>query len=470
MPQTVEVRFKGTRRDFFLWPDDQEPLHLREAVIVDADRGTDLGRVHSAGAAAEKKCGGACTACAVGEGVQESRAGGQVVEDAPEGSEASTPPPVEAAETESAPPPPPAPPSRPSLKPVLRRASQDDVRLANELRLSEEDSRRQIAEKVRQHKLEMKVSDTEWQWDKSKLTVFFTAEKRVDFRALVRDLATMFRTRIELRQIGVRDEAARLKGVGRCGREYCCSTWLGELSPVSLALAKDQHLSLNPSQISGGCGRLLCCLKYEHEFYVAARKRFPREGKMLEAARGPEKVIAVDIFRERVFLRNEEGSRIIPLVQLKEEMEQAALLAVSGGTIEAAHAARGERRPAPPAERPRTERPPRPERGPRTPLRDQVVSSPPAPKPAERSQQPPQQRRQRPEKPARPPRADAPPRDRQPQPPGAKRPPAESPNPAPPVAPEGGTPAPSGEGRRRRRRGRRGGRGGSSSPPPAPEA
>ncbi|HSE68713.1 MAG TPA: regulatory iron-sulfur-containing complex subunit RicT, partial [Gemmatimonadales bacterium] len=106
------------------------------------------------------------------------------------------------------------------------------------------------------------------------------------------------------------------------GREYCCSTWLTELSPVSLALAKDQHLSLNPAQISGGCGRLLCCLKYEHEFYVASRKRFPREGKTLQTARGPEKVVAVDIFRERVFLRHEEqGSRIIPLVQLREEME-----------------------------------------------------------------------------------------------------------------------------------------------------
>jgi cell fate regulator YaaT (PSP1 superfamily) len=166
----------------------------------------------------------------------------------------------------------------------------------------------------------MKVSDTEWQWDRNKLTIYFTAEQRVDFRALVRDLASLFRTRIELRQIGVRDEAARLSGVGRCGREYCCSTWLTELSPVNLALAKDQHLSLNPSQISGGCGRLLCCLKYEHEFYVEARKRFPREGRTLQTALGAEKVIAVDIFRERVFLRSDEhGARIISLVQLRQE-------------------------------------------------------------------------------------------------------------------------------------------------------
>ncbi len=141
-------------------------------------------------------------------------------------------------------------------------------------------------QRVRAHDLVMKVSDTEWQWDRNKLTIYFTAEKRVDFRALVRDLASHFRTRIELRQIGVRDEAARLSGVGRCGREYCCSTWLTELSPVNLGLAKDQHLSLNPTQISGGCGRLLCCLKYEHEFYVTARKRFPKEGKTLRTALG----------------------------------------------------------------------------------------------------------------------------------------------------------------------------------------
>jgi cell fate regulator YaaT (PSP1 superfamily) len=110
--------------------------------------------------------------------------------------------------------------------------------------------------------------------------------------------------------------------VGRCGREYCCSSWLKELGPVNLGLAKDQHLSLNPTQISGGCGRLLCCLKYEHEFYVAARKRFPKEGKTIRTSLGAERVVAVDIFRERVFLRSEEqGSRIIPLVQLKEEVE-----------------------------------------------------------------------------------------------------------------------------------------------------
>jgi cell fate regulator YaaT (PSP1 superfamily) len=239
------------------------------------------------GDVAGKKCASACSGCAVG---------------------------AEPAEKE--------PP-----KPVARRATADDLRTHEESRRLEEEARRKVIQRVRSHELAMKVSDTEWQWDRNKLTIYFTAEKRVDFRSLVRDLASLFRTRIELRQIGVRDEAARLSGVGRCGREYCCSSWLGELSPVNLGLAKDQHLSLNPTQISGGCGRLLCCLKYEHEFYVEARRRFPKEGKTIATAVGPEKVIAVDIFRERVFLRSEEhGARIIPLIQLREEVERTGAI------------------------------------------------------------------------------------------------------------------------------------------------
>ena len=285
MSQTVEVRFKGTRKAYFTWAEAEVPLRAGESVLVEVERGRDLGRVTAVGDVAAKKCGGGCSGCAVGGD-------------------------AEAAAETAAP------------KPVLRRATRDDLRVFDENRRSEEDARRKVIERVRTHDLLMKVSDTEWQWDRNKLTIYFTAEKRVDFRALVRDLASLFRTRIELRQIGVRDEAARLSGVGRCGREYCCSSWLKELSPVNLGLAKDQHLSLNPSQISGGCGRLLCCLKYEHEFYVTARRRFPKEGKTVTGARGPERVIAVDIFRERVFLRSEEhGSRIIPLVQLREEVE-----------------------------------------------------------------------------------------------------------------------------------------------------
>jgi hypothetical protein len=176
-------------------------------------------------------------------------------------------------------------------------------------------------ERVKANSLVMKLSDAEWQWDRRKLTIYFTAEKRVDFRNLVRDLAALFRTRIELKQIGVRDEAKRLNGIGRCGREYCSASWLPELRPVNLGVAKDQRLSLNPAQISGACGRLMCCLRYEHEFYVQSRKRFPKEAKILMTARGEEKVVANDIFNERVTLRNVEGeTRVVSLADLKREM------------------------------------------------------------------------------------------------------------------------------------------------------
>jgi cell fate regulator YaaT (PSP1 superfamily) len=285
MNTTVEVRFKGIRRDYYRWVSADEPLRLRDPVIVPVEKGLDFGRVSAVGDQAAKKCG-SCDGCAVG--------GDQ-------------------------------PPSEDTaLRPVVRLATPEDVRQANDLRRAEDEIRRTVAEKARGQNLAMRISDTEWQWDRKKLTVYFTAEQRVDFRTLVRDLASQYRTRIELRQIGVRDEAARLGGVGRCGREFCCSTWLKELSPVSLSLAKDQHLSLNPSQISGGCGRLLCCLRYEHEFYVASRKRFPKEGKTLRTSHGTEKVVAVDIFRERVFLRGEEGPRTVALIDLRAELEAAA--------------------------------------------------------------------------------------------------------------------------------------------------
>ena len=174
---------------------------------------------------------------------------------------------------------------------------------------------------VAQHELNMKVTEAEWQFDKKKLIIYFTAERRVDFRALVRDLARTFRTRIELKQIGVRDEAALLGGVGRCGRELCCSTWLPELKPVSLQLAKDQLLSLNPAQISGCCGRLMCCLMYEHKTYVEARRRFPREGKTLRTSLGEEKVVGVDILRETLTLRSVDGERrTVSLGDLKREV------------------------------------------------------------------------------------------------------------------------------------------------------
>jgi cell fate regulator YaaT (PSP1 superfamily) len=272
----IEVAFKGRRREFFQWEGEDSP-RLQTAIIVEADRGEDLGHVHSIGDLALTRC----TGCAHGCGAE------------------------------------------PPARKALRVATDDEERRANELRVQDDDARRKAMEKVRVHGLAMKVSDAEWQWDRRKLTFYFTAEKRVDFRALVRDLAAIFRTRIELKQIGVRDEAKRLSGVGRCGREYCSASWLPDLRPVNLQIAKDQRLSLNPSQISGACGRLMCCLRYEHDFYVQARKRFPKEGRILVTALGEEKVLANDIFRERITLRSSDGDvRVVSLADFSREITQ----------------------------------------------------------------------------------------------------------------------------------------------------
>jgi cell fate regulator YaaT (PSP1 superfamily) len=262
----VEVAFKGTRRGFYTSPD--VTLRQGEWVLVEVERGRDVGRVKSVGGVARRKCG----------------------------SELQSP------------------------TPVLRRAEDAEVRQLFTVRADEERVRRKTRELVEQHALKMKVSDSEWQWDRNKLTIYFTAERRVDFRQLVRDLARTFRTRIELKQIGVRDEAAQLGGVGRCGRQLCCATWLREIKPISLQLAKDQNLSLNPQQISGTCGRLMCCLTYEHDAYLAARKRFPREGKTLRTVVGAERVVSIDIWRNLVTLQDENRQRrTVTLDQLKAE-------------------------------------------------------------------------------------------------------------------------------------------------------
>lgn len=154
-------------------------------------------------------------------------------------------------------------------------------------------------QKIEEHKLEMKLIDVEYTFDRNKIIFYFTAEGRVDFRNLVKDLASIFRTRIELRQIGVRDEAKMLGGIGPCGRMLCCSTFLGDFEPVSIKMAKDQNLSLNPSKISGLCGRLMCCLKYENDEYEEAKKLMPDIGARLDTPEGPGKVIGLNLL-ERV--------------------------------------------------------------------------------------------------------------------------------------------------------------------------
>jgi cell fate regulator YaaT (PSP1 superfamily) len=274
----IEVAFKGNRKEFFAW-DGTEPPPVRAPVIVEADRGEDLGRVHAIGELAAKRSRG------TPHGLGEAAPG----------------------------------------KHARRLATADDIRREVDLREQDEDARRRAAERVRANGLAMKLTDAEWQWDRKKLTFYFTADKRVDFRVLVRELAAIFRTRIELKQIGVRDEARRLDGIGRCGRQYCSASWLPELRPVNLGVAKDQRLSLNPSQISGACGRLMCSLRYEHEFYVQSRRRFPKEGRILRTTRGEEKVTANDIFRDRVTLRGVDGEiRTLPLGDLRREVEQVA--------------------------------------------------------------------------------------------------------------------------------------------------
>jgi cell fate regulator YaaT (PSP1 superfamily) len=279
MSHLIEVAFKGNRKDFFLW-DETDPPAVKAAVIVDADRGEDLGHVHAVGELADKR-------------------------------NAGTPHGYGSASTS---------------KKARRFATDDEISRASTLRAEDEDARRRAMERVRANDLVMKLTDAEWQWDRKKLTLYFTAERRVDFRTLVRELASMFRTRIELKQIGVRDEAKRLDGIGRCGRQYCSASWLPELRPVNLGVAKDQRLSLNPSQISGACGRLMCCLRYEHEFYVQSRKRFPKEGRIVRTTKGEEKIISNDIFRDRVTLRGEDGEfRTILLTEFRDETS-------SGGT------------------------------------------------------------------------------------------------------------------------------------------
>jgi cell fate regulator YaaT (PSP1 superfamily) len=172
---------------------------------------------------------------------------------------------------------------------------------------------------IARHRLNMKLVDVEYQFDCNKITFFFTAEKRVDFRELVKDLAATYRTRIELRQIGVRDETKRLDGYGICGRRQCCSGWLPDFSTITTQMARNQNLALNPQKLSGNCGRLLCCLKYEMEFYEEVSPLYPAHGARCQTKRGPGKVIKVDIFKEKIHvLLDEEGELVMSLAELKK--------------------------------------------------------------------------------------------------------------------------------------------------------
>ncbi len=195
------------------------------------------------------------------------------------------------------------------LKPVIRVATESDKGQHIENKMKEGETLEICAEKVQKHNLDMNLVDVEYTFDNNKVIFYFTADGRVDFRELVKDLASVFRTRIELRQIGVRDEAKMLGGVGTCGRSLCCATWLGDFEPVSIKMAKDQGLSLNPAKISGICGRLFCCLKYEHDSYIRTLQKMPKVGSVVSTPDGNGVVVETYVLLELVKVKTNNSNK-----------------------------------------------------------------------------------------------------------------------------------------------------------------
>jgi cell fate regulator YaaT (PSP1 superfamily) len=266
MQEIWEIAFKGNRREPYVKRDGFE-IGLEDYVIVQAERGEDFGRVHKQGPIL---------------------------------------PPAEAREAEGA-----GPPRKSGLRSIVRLATDDDLKTVRRIRDEEREAYKIAKDRISERKLNMNLVDVEEQFDGNRITFYFTAEKRVDFRELVKDLAAIFKTRIELRQIGVRDEAKRLGGIGVCGRELCCSTWMVEFIPVTLKHAKEQDLSLSPSKLSGLCGRLKCCLTYESEFYKAAKREYPKAGTRTVIAGIEAEVVRTDYFKEWVFMRDADGKEFV---------------------------------------------------------------------------------------------------------------------------------------------------------------
>jgi len=246
MPVVVGIRFKDSGKTYFFDPNGFQTLAQGDSVIVETVRGLELAKVAYA---------------------PHSVTDEEVVGD---------------------------------LRPVIRRAEQSDFDRMRLLSERHDEVIARCAEKIAEHGLPMRLVKAEYSFDGSRLTFYFTADKRIDFRALVRDLARAFKTRIELRQIGPRDEAKLLGGIGPCGRLLCCATFLPDYARVSIKMAKDQDLPLNPSKISGVCGRLLCCLSYEHEQYIEIKAELPRKGAWVQTPDGPGEVVAVNVVRETV--------------------------------------------------------------------------------------------------------------------------------------------------------------------------
>ncbi len=267
MAELYQVEFKGSRREYY-YNSYHHSLKLGEHVIVQLEQGEDIGLL-------TKK-----------------------IDLPPERVTTSRP------------------------RSILRPAGSDDEQRLAELRAKEEQYRREVRPLIRKHGLIMKIVDVECQYDGNKITFYFTADHRVDFRALVRDLASRYRTRIELRQIGVRDEARRLDGYGICGLRQCCNGPVTEFATISTQYAREQDLSLNPSKISGNCGRLLCCLRYEVDLYRQVKAKFPPVGARVKTKSGRGVIERIDIFSEKAIVRGEEG---IPFRVAEED-----ILAVNG--------------------------------------------------------------------------------------------------------------------------------------------
>ncbi|BCR05135.1 hypothetical protein DESUT3_22040 [Desulfuromonas versatilis] len=264
------------------------------------------------------------------------------------------------------------------LKTVLRLATDEDRALADTNAAREEEAFRFCLQRIHERKMEMKLVRAEYLFDGSKIVFFFTADGRVDFRELVKDLAHHFHTRIEMRQIGVRDEAKLTGGIGICGRELCCCTFLTDFAPVSVRMAKEQGLALNPSKISGQCGRLLCCLNYEFETYCALRKALPKSGRKVQVGGREAEVVGQNLLGQSVTVRFADGQKAqVTPAQLEKGEPQAAAAGASG------QPAAGE--PEPRRERPQREGTGR-QRGGKAPGDRQKKRTRPAP--AEQAQEP----------------------------------------------------------------------------------
>ncbi len=290
MVTIVGVRFKRVGRIYFFNPNGHDDLQVGEWVIVETAKGAEAGRVVIAP---------------------------RQVQD----SQVSDP-----------------------LKPVLRRASRQDILLKQYYRAQEDAALATCRERVLAHRLPMKLIEADYSYDGSRLTVAFTAEGRVDFRDLVKDLAGIFKTRIELRQIGDRDEAKTHDGYGICGRHYCCSSWLDDFPAVSIKMAKEQELPLNPSKITGACGRLLCCLSYENEQYAATKQGWPKAGEQVSVGGGKATVLSHNVLKQTITVEMVEGQKRVDV-------------SASELTRAAAPPPATENTPAPAKERPAKHRP-----------------------------------------------------------------------------------------------------------------